>query len=137
MDPLFILKILMGLLSASAIFIVAGIIQSDGRAHFYKFYRILQKDNWYYVQYRVWWWPFWSSYSHYTSYDKPREVTKYGGLFSDIGYPGTEYGYSTELANSLSEAKGWMKTLKLDHIDDTRRSKKKRKEKSIRKVHKC
>jgi len=123
----------MTLLGLVFIFAIASVFAIDSASRFSKCYRILQKDRWYYVQYRVWWWPFWDTYSHYESYDKPKEVTRYGGFWGDIGYPATDYGYSSKLASNLSEAETWMTTLKKRHKERAESFKKKKK--PVRRVH--
>ena len=84
-------------------------------------YKIVQESH---LRFKVYsrprWWPFWTDRStHYVSYDKPQEVQKYGGFWSDIGYKTTEYGWfsssfgtQAEAKERIADLKRWAKTIR-------------------------
>jgi hypothetical protein len=75
-------------------------------------YRIIQDERWYKVQTRPWWWPFWSTDSHYKWYDKPEKRERHGGFFGDIITEETVYGYHTTLHSTKHDAESRIKDLK-------------------------
>lgn len=84
-------------------------------------YRILQEDELYYVQYRRRWWPFWSTYKWYKSYDEPVEVTGYGGFFMNIGFQTKSYGDYYSWEYSLHDAEARLSSLKEFHCSEIKR----------------